>query len=755
MRRHEYESRYNPAVTELSQALRNNFGIHPDVLAKIKNVLDGVEITDRIITEKEQLIVQRERELESLRANTDNSSKVARNIVNESKGNLDKSKNLLEAGKFSEALKYSDIALYNLENIDNLSLRTIAQANNLYLERKQQYVETAAKRDNLYNSSVVNSVNAFSWVKSNPTRDFYTFFREALNIPDKEQKSPDNVRIIKKLYELLPLYVEEAQRANYFYNEYNKYYDAMTKLQQVINIYNIRAASSKGLKDYEEALKSCEIALEIEPTSVTLLNLKNAVLQEKQIVEARKLEEEQLLVIQTQEIETLREVLAKKEVETKEQNKLLTQKGNELASTEKVLIEKHQKETETLKSLLAQKELENKELLARKDKEVKELEKVKNELLKKELLEILPQAYPSDKSSGYNKPFSEWDSSWYGKKVLDAGDFKSIERHLPGLREKAARIKEENLKKQVQDLENAKRLQEENIKKEQLLSTKDKLLSDKEQRIEELKVLIEQSKIEKEDLLAQQELAVANKSHMKNQIIDGLKKEVNLKENEVVDLRIQNLEKELMNQEKEKLLIQKESELADKSFAKNQVIGELQEDIGLKEKEALYLQIELLKKQLEFKAKEVELKDKASELKEKALLDAMEIVKQKDIVNELQGKLLAFQNLSKHDETLQLELSVIHFKVEESIANKNVNEMEELSKYLSQLIKNPGDKDESLDISELLNNLSPIGHVEANIVQNPLAVINNFDINNIHTTHSVYPSGEGSSFDVIQEESFH
>jgi len=282
MRRHEYESRYNPAVTELSRALRNDGGINPDIMAKITRVLDGVEITDRIITEKdqvivqkEQLLVQRERELESPRANTDNSSKVARNIVNESKGNLDKSKNLLEAGKFSEALKYSDIALYNLEGIDNLGLQTIAQANNLYLERKQQYVEAAAKRDNLYNSSVVNSVNAFSWVKSNPTRDFYTFFREALNIPDKEQKSPDNVRIIKKLYELLPLYVKEAQRANYFYNEYNKYYDVKTKLEQVVNIHNIRAASSKGLKDYEEALKSCEIGLEIEPTSATLLNLKN------------------------------------------------------------------------------------------------------------------------------------------------------------------------------------------------------------------------------------------------------------------------------------------------------------------------------------------------------------------------------------------------------------------------------------------------------------------------------------------------
>jgi hypothetical protein len=123
-----YESNYNPAVRDISDYIHNHLrdgDINPDIMAKITRVLDGVEITDRIITEKdqvivqkEQLLVQRERELESLRANTDNSSKVARNIVNESKGNLDKSKNLLEAGKFSEALKYSDIALYNLENID-------------------------------------------------------------------------------------------------------------------------------------------------------------------------------------------------------------------------------------------------------------------------------------------------------------------------------------------------------------------------------------------------------------------------------------------------------------------------------------------------------------------------------------------------------------------------------------------------------------------------------------------------------------
>ncbi len=582
-----------------------------------------------------------------------------------------------------------------------------------------------------------------------------------MNIPDKEQKSPDNVRIIKKLYELLPLYVEEAQRANYFYNEYNKYYDAMTKLQQVINIYNIKAASSKGLKDYEDALKSCEIALAIDPKNLTLSNLKNAILQEKQVVEVKKLEEEKLLVSQTQEIEKLKELLSIKEVETQEKNKLLTQKGNELASKEKVLIDQHTKETEALKALLAQKELKHQELLARKDKEVKELEKVKNELLKKELFDILPQVYPSAKDSGYNKPFAEWHPSWWGKKVIDAGNFKEIERYLPELREKAARIKEENLEKQAKELENAKRLQEENIKKEQLLSTKDKLLSDKEQRIEELKALIEQSKIEKEELLAKQELAVANKSHMKNQIIDGLKKEVNLKDNEVVDLRIQNLEKELMNQEKEKLLIQKESELDDKSFAKNQVIGELQEDIGLKEKDNYKLQIELLMKQVELKDKALEEARLINELKVKEAQDASYIHRLKSkqlddliVIQELKGKLSDLKALYGHDISFSNQLSAIQFQAEDSIANNNFGAIQDLSKYISELLNAEKENSASLDISELLN-LSPIVHAEEKSVQHPMAFINNgnFDIDNQHITHSVYPSGEGSSFSIIDENS--
>mgnify|MGYP000586392160 CR=1 FL=1 len=62
------------------------------------------------------------------------------------------------------------------------------------------------------------------------------------------------------------------------------------------------------------------------------------------------------------------------------------------------------------------------------------------------------------------------------------------------------------------------------------------------------------------------------------------------------------LAKELENQ---KLLIQKEEEVHNKSLAKNQFIGELQGELGLKEKDALNSKIESLMKQLEFKDKEL------------------------------------------------------------------------------------------------------------------------------------------------------
>ncbi len=582
-----YESRHNPAVKDISDYIHSeaqDLGIHPDTLDKITRVLDGIEITDRIISEKEQLLVQKERELESLRQITDNSSNVVRNTINESKGNLDKATDLLNSGKFSEALKYSDIALYNIEGIDNLGLQTLAQANNLYLERNQQYVESAGRRDYLYNSSVVNGVNAFSWVKSNPTRDFYTFFREALNIPDKEQQTPDNVRIINRLYELLPLYVEEAQRTNYFYNEYNKYHDTLLKLQQVINIHNIKATASKGLKDYEEALRSCDIVFEIDPQNLTLSNLKNAILQEKQNEEASKLEENNLLVSQIQEIERLKEQLSQKEIETQE--------------------------------LLARKELEKKELL-----DQKELELANKSLVKNQVIGDLQDDIGLKEKESYKLQIE----------LL----MKQVEFH-----KKESELKDKILEA-AREIGKQKEINTELLDQNEVLDLKMQYAT-KEARVRE---------IEKSILFTQKEKLSSLLTQKDYELNNAL------------------LQKEI---EQKELLIQKEMELADKSLIKNQVIDQLREEIA-------------------------------------------------DLNKQLSQNNIAY-----------------------SIYLDEVGCQPGSSLFEKQLL-------ESLDLSSI--NLSPIDDGGQNQIAGN--VIGNFDINHINTTHSIYPSGEGSSFDIIDVENSH
>jgi hypothetical protein len=106
------------------------------------------------------------------------------------------------------------------------------ELNKLYLERLEQYKEAAANRDNLYNSSDVNGVNAFSWSESNPTRDFNSFFTHNLKVPDN---TPDNIRIIKKLNQNLPLYLDEVKKADYYWDQYNKYYKDMMRLRDQLN----------------------------------------------------------------------------------------------------------------------------------------------------------------------------------------------------------------------------------------------------------------------------------------------------------------------------------------------------------------------------------------------------------------------------------------------------------------------------------------------------------------------------------------
>lgn len=70
------------------------------------------------------------------------------------------------------------------------------QYNNQYNDTYNKYINTASTRDILYNNSVVNGVNAFSWVLSNPTHGFVWFFREVLKV---SPTANDNAKLIKNL----------------------------------------------------------------------------------------------------------------------------------------------------------------------------------------------------------------------------------------------------------------------------------------------------------------------------------------------------------------------------------------------------------------------------------------------------------------------------------------------------------------------------------------------------------------------------
>jgi len=136
----------------------------------------------------------------------------------------------------------------------------VKELNRLYLERLEQYKEAAAKRDNLYNSSVVNGVNAFSWSKSNPSRDFNSFLKHSLGVPDN---TPDNVRIISNLNKNLPLYLEEVKRADYYWDQYNKYYQDMMQLKGQMNSEEERQrlfkiAEENRIKQEQEQARAAE-----------------------------------------------------------------------------------------------------------------------------------------------------------------------------------------------------------------------------------------------------------------------------------------------------------------------------------------------------------------------------------------------------------------------------------------------------------------------------------------------------------------
>ena len=294
--------------------------------------------------------------------------------------------------------------------------------------------------------------------------------------------------------------------------------------------------------------------------------------------------------------------------------------------------------------LITQKE----QLLVQKERELETLKEsgvvdVRQEFIAN-LHALHPKVYPAN--------FNEWTNDLPMKAYVDQNYVKGIEENnkiykqqLKGLRDKEV-----------------ERLKAEEVRKEQLLI-------DKYKETKDLKALIAQKELETQKLLSRKELE----------------------------------KQESLIQKENELLAQKELELANKSLVKNQFINELQEDIGLKEKEALNLKIESLTKQLEFK--------------DKALEDARAI-------NELKGQLLTLKALYGHDVSFAEEFSAIQFRAENSIENNDFDDIAELSRYISELLDAERDNPPSTDLSKLLAlNESPIiVHVEETPVQKGLAV---------------------------------
>jgi hypothetical protein len=406
----------------------------------------------------------------------------------------------------------------------------------------------------------------------------------------------------------------------------------------------------------------------------------------------------------------------------------------------------------------------------------KQIEEKEQENIKKEFIKSLNERYPDSYSTDPNEWFNKDGKAHPMKEHYDKNNFYIMEYNT------------KIYKKEIEEI-NAKKLEEAKRLKEEEEARKEQVLIDNHREIEDLKALIAQKELEKQELLTQSK----NVLTIKDQIIVD-------KDRETESLRNLLLQKELETQEilaqqeleKKELLVQKEVELANKSLVKNQVIGELQEDIGLKEKEAYKLQIELLTKQLEAareigKHKEINAdlveQNEVLDLKmQYAIKETRLRETEKDILLTQKEKLLSL--LTQKDYELnnallqkEIEQKELLIQKEMELADKSLiknqvidqlrEEIADLNKqlsqnniaysiYLDEVGCQPGsslfEKQllESLDLSSI--NLSPINHGGQNqIVGN---IIGNFD--NQHITHSVVLGGEGSeSFEIIQQESFH
>ena len=358
-------------------------------------------------------------------------------------------------------------------------------------------------------------------------------------------------------------------------------------------------------------------------------------------------------------------------------------------------------------------------------------------LLKNEFIEILHKLDPES----YPKNFEDWSVS-RGKELIDNEDYATISSIIP--------IYRKELEKKLV------------FQRENELAVKEQLLIDQHKKeIEDLKALVVQKELENQKLLIQKEEEIHNKSFVKNQVINELQEDVGLKEQEAYKLQIELLTKQL----------EAAREIA-KQKGMNTELVEQNEILGLKiqyydmevrnketEKEILLTQKQKMSFLLDQKNKEFQNALIQKEIEQKELLLAKELAvadksfEKNQIIEQLREEIegLSKQLLDNQPIYRSIYLEDRSCQPGESLVERQMESLDLSSINLSPI--NQGGQNQNLGI---LNNLSPNVHVGNNPVQNPLAFINDFDINNVHTTNSVYPSGEGSeSFVIVDTENIH
>jgi hypothetical protein len=177
------------------------------------------------------------------------------------------------------------------------------------------------------------------------------------------------------------------------------------------------------------------------------------------------------------------------------------------------------------------------------------------EKLEGELIDTLPKLYPSM----YPADFNDWPNDW-GRTVINSKNPELIKQWSGTYK---------------QELD------------EKLKAEKEALISNKDQEIEFLKALLVQKELEKEELLAQKEEEIQDKSFIKNLTINSLLEELIIKYTENNNLKMLNLLKQIEIQENKEVIAQKDTELLIKNF----LIDIQQDEVELREDEIADLKL--------------------------------------------------------------------------------------------------------------------------------------------------------------------